>query len=94
MKLDLFAKKDLEDLFAKKDLEQFLKKEHENIFIVEWSKIADLVVKWMKEREKKEEEEQLDRWFECLSVGQRADNADVMWDNMSLEDKKEIANLE
>ena len=82
------------DIFTMKDLKCFLINEFGDKSGWWWDDVAKKVMEWVEARQKKESEEQVDRWFERLSVGQKADNADVMWDGMSLEDKKEIANLE
>ena len=82
------------DLFAKKDLENFLIGEFEDVLVIEWNKVANVIMKWIGNREKKESEEEVDEWFYNLSPGQKDEVAENIWENTSYEDKKEIANLE
>ena len=82
------------DIFTMKDLKCFLINEFGNRSGWWWDDVAKKVMEWVEKRQKMESEAKVDEWFYGLSVGQKADNAEVMWDNLSYEDRKEIANLE
>ena len=84
MKLDIFAQKELTDIIGSEMSER--------IYTID--SMTEKVIEWIRDREKKEKEDKFDTWFYNLSVGQKADNADVMWDGLSYGDKKEIYELE
>ena len=82
------------DIFTMKDLKCFLMNEFGDKSGWYWDDVAKKVMEWVEARQKKESEAKIDEWFYNLSPGQKDNVAEDLWENLSPEDKKEIASLE
>lgn len=74
------------DIFAKKDLKCFLIKEFSGKTWW-WDDVAEKVMEWVKKRERMENEEKADNWFEGLPKDIKLSIAENLWYDMSYEDK-------
>ena len=82
------------DIFTMKDLKCFLINEFGDKSGWWWDDVAKKVMEWVEKRQKIESKAKVDGWFYNLSPGQKDNVAEDLWENLSPEDKKEIANLE
>lgn len=74
-------------MFEEKSLESFLRDKFGNESIVWWDDVAKEIMKWIKEREKKEQEEKVDKWFEDLPKDIKLSIAENLWYELSYEGK-------
>ena len=75
------------DILTMKDLKCFLAREFDNVLIIEWEVVAKKVMEWVEKRQKRENEEKLDKWFESLPKDVKLSMAENLWYELSLEDK-------
>ena len=75
------------DILTMKDLKCFLTNEFEDTMIINWDSVAKKVMEWTEARQKKENEEKVDKWFESLPKDIKLSMAENLWYELSLEDK-------
>lgn len=75
------------DIFTMKDLKCFLINEFGDKSGWWWDDVAKKVMEWVEARQKKENEEKVDKWFEDLPKDIKLSIAENLWYDMSYEDK-------